>query len=485
MSGTVSSGQEFSWADYLSSLNLPPTAGLGPTVGAALPSEWEASWISKSEQEKLRDIFALMPPMPMMTFQTFQAIAQNFPKILSIENVGAAGGLWQSFGPTEAGITLAASLLWAQGMNKEADLVRLLLTSAEKKPIEQTLSQFVEGAALIPVDAFNMQLLLRQIPVFFAILRTVDPNLVQKAFTIAEQQIVLSLLDKWIESLAKIAEEQKEAAKRKDIQLQQASLQILRSYFAKVMAKEEKLSQPVLSIVIGSLLTSGVAIGAIETVSPFVAAVMGSGNTIPILDGVPTEVQGLMGALSVGLVSAATTWATPVAMALVASSRGGVSERQATYDSAKAFAVTIASFIMNPSLESFIAARLDEAASTGLIDPAQAKLIAAAFKTSLLMCAMAALYKAETGGVTGKEIYGLIKGTVPISEENFLHTLITLVGDALKTLSPEEAEKLLTELVANYDQELQLGDVTEPITSFVDVVRKGDLGPETTISTPA
>ena len=483
MSGTVASGLGFSWADYLSSLNLPPTAGLVPTEGV-LPSEWEASWISKSEQEKLRDIFALMPPMPMMSFETFQTIAQNFPKLFSIANVGAAGGGWKSFGPTETGITLAASFVWAQQQNQESDLVRLLLKSPDKNPLELGLAQFVENAALVPMDALSMQLVLRQMPVLSAVIRTVDPSLVLKAFSIAEQQIVLSLLDKWIESEAKFAEAQREAGKQTDIRLQQASLQILRTYFARVMAKEETLSQPILSIVIGSLLTSGIAVGAVGMVSPFLPAIMGTGATIPLLAGVPPTVQALMGALSVGIVSAATTWATPVAMALVASSGGGLSTQQAAYDSAKAFAVTIASFIMSPSLDSFVSGQLQEATSAGLIDDAQAKRIAAAFKVSLLMCAMAALYKAETGGITGEELRGLIKGTVPLLDEELRRTLSMLVEDSMKVLSPDEAEKLLAQLIENYDQELELGTVTEPITSFLEVWSQ-NLGPEAATATPA
>lgn len=477
---SVESGVGFSWADYLERLNLPPTAGLSLTEGV-MPPEWAESWVSKSEQEKARDIAALMLPIPMMSFTTFQTLALQFPQVFSIANVSSKTGSLNAFGSTETGVTLAAAFVWAQKQNQESSLVRLLVGSAEKNPLELALNQFVADAKISPVDGLALQLVLRQMPVLTAVIKTVDPALVLKAYTIAEQQIVLSLLDKWIESLGQLAEIQKEEAKKDDILLQQVSLKILRDYFVKVSEKGEGLSQTVLSTLIGSLITSSSSVTTAAMASPFVASLAGAGAGLPVLKGIPLSVQELMGALSVGVISAATAWATPIAMALIVTG-GTLSSDQAAYDAAKAFGVSISAYLMNPALEGFIASQLTSAKEAGLITESQVSLLTATFRTALLIHSMATLYKAEVGGVTGKELLSLLNGSLPVKDANYLHTLITLVNDSLKALPPDISSALVAQLVQYYDQELQVGSVTEPVTSFLDVWRQ-NLSPEASAAT--
>ena len=170
-------------------------------------------------------------------------------------------------------------------------------------------------------------------------------------------------------------------------------------------------------------------------------------------------------------------------MALITTG-GGLSEGQATYDAAKAYAVSLSAFLTDPSFEGFVSSQLESARAEGLVNEGQIYLLTATFRIALLIHAMATLYKAETGGVTGQEIMGLIDGTVPVEESNYLRTLSTLVNESLKTLPGDIGQTLIAQLLQNYDQQLQIGSVTEPIRSFLNVWKQ-NLSSEASTATPA
>ena len=151
----------------------------------------------------------------------------------------------------------------------------------------------------------------------------------------------------------------------------------------------------------------------------------------------------------------------------------------------KAYAMTLCSFLMDPTLETFVFSRLEEAKNQGLIDKPKMNLLIAAFRGSLLINALALLYKAETGGVTGKELLAIIDGTMQIPKDNFLHTLAVLIRDSIKTLPKEKAWPLLKELLNQYDDEqLQIESLVEPTASFLSLWDK-DLSPMTFNANPA
>lgn len=478
MSGSIKGNQDFSWLDYLAKLNINPTIGIETQATGSITEE-ESVWVTKSDQEITRDIAALLLLPPTLSLPVFQTISLNFSNLFTINNVSASSGTLQAFGATETGITLAAAFAWAQKQNQESSLVRLMLDSVQKNPLEITLSQFVNQAEVTPINFMAIQLLLRQMPVLTAVIQTVDPTLVIKAFSLAEQQLVLSLLDQWLESIQKNAEEQRIAGDKRDIELQQTALLILKTYFEKVRKNQETLSSSVVSTIIGSLLTNNISFEAATFSSPFISALTEEGQTIPLLANIPKEAQALLGSISLGVITSATTWATPVCMTLIAST-GAFSPQQLSYDAAKAYAVALSAMLMNSSFETFCSSQVKGVVT----DASQGSLAIAAFRVSLLLDAMSSLYKAETGGVTGFDLLGFIKDPSSLPEDSYLRTLVTLIKESLDSLPEDESQTLLLQLTARYDQLLQGESVTEPITSFIKVWNKS-LSSEAATSNPA
>ncbi len=374
---SLPSNEGFSLVDYLAQLNLSPTTGIEVPTTAPVKEEGEVT-ISKSDQEIERDIAALMLPPPSLSTPAFQAIVSDIQQYFSINNIAATGGGSKAFGATETGITLASVFAWAQVQNPESALVQSLLGGVQPNPLQVALSQYVSQnqGKITPIDAQSLQLVLRQMPVLSAVIHTVDPNLVRAAFLLAEGQMVSSMLDKWNQAIQDSTEAEKEDAVQQDIKnqdikeqnlkFQQTSMEIMRSYLAQILANQQTLSSPVVSTIIGSLLTNATSIEAASGASPFISGVTGIGESIQLLGGTPASVLALLNVLSLGVVSAATTWATPVSMALSKSTRS-LSPEQANYDAAKAYAVSLSAFLMNPSFESFFSAQLERALESGAI----------------------------------------------------------------------------------------------------------------------
>jgi hypothetical protein len=138
-------------------------------------------------------------------------------------------------------------------------------------------------------------------------------------------------------------------------------------------------------------------------------------------------------------------------------------------DSAKAFALAVATLVTNSEIDELISTRLNDAVQAGLITPEKAQGMLAAFKASLLIQATAMLYRAEFGGITKEEIQQLIKGGTTLPESDFLTTLAKLVQEQLQLMDPNEAEKLVEECTAKYDQDFSNQSILAPIVQFLSL----------------
>jgi hypothetical protein len=159
-------------------------------------------------------------------------------------------------------------------------------------------------------------------------------------------------------------------------------------------------------------------------------------------------------------------WAAPIAMSITAHPPG-ISETQVAKDAAKAFSLTMASIVNNPEFDKLLNASLSQAVASGLISQAKAETISATFKTSLLLMAMAVLYKSDMGGVTASELRAVITGEIQVGENDFLGILAKLIHEQLNKIDPSERERLLDELLSPYEQPQSLEQLMNPLSCFI------------------
>jgi hypothetical protein len=455
--GTVSGGASYwPWFGVLPSVSEQKTV-----YGSLLSTVSDSPWLTVSEKERIEQLLlsgSLVIPPPQINIAAFQNIALNFPDFFAISLAASIGGLG-AFGIVESAITLAALGAWARSQHySESDLVQALLAGRDKNPLEVVLKEYINHGKTVGVDALSMQLLLRQLVALQAALKTASSDTVLKAFLLAQQQIVIVLLQKWSEAQAQLAALQREHMVNLDIRNAEITRHILSDYIKTVEGKQEGLKQPVLSIIFGGLFIDSFMIGIITTLIP--AASAGGVAVIPATLAVD------LGVIAAGVIASTLMWAAPIAMSITAHPPGQ-SDTQVAKDSAKAFALTMASMVNNTEFEKLLNASLSQAVASGLITKSKAETISATFKASLLLTAMALLYKSDMGGVTAGELRTIITGEITVGENDFLGVLAKLINEQLNTIDPADREKLLEELLAPYDQPLSLEQLVDPLSCFI------------------
>ncbi len=290
---------------------------------------------------------------------------------------------------------------------------------------------------------------------------TADPSLIEKAFKIAEQKLVLSMLEKWSESTAKLAEEAKEYRRKVDIKEQDEHFRILRDYLKTASEKTPVSMQPAFALLLGSIAADTSVIPLIQSLVPGLTTAQMVAP--PLLHAaVASELSLLAG----GLLATTVAWATPIAISLAKASPKE-SEEQFSKDAAKAFALSLAGILTSESMARFIKVRIDHAVAANLLTREQAQSVMSTFTISLLATAMALLYKSEAGGVTGGELKGIMDGSISLSQDDFLLTLAKLVKEQLEKIPTKDREGILSQIFDSYDANPSLTTLLDPVKIFL------------------
>jgi hypothetical protein len=456
--GTISGGASF-WPWFGA---LPSVTDEHTVYGSLLSSVSSSPWLSVSEKERIEELLlsgSLVIPPPQMNIAAFQNIALHFPDYCNIGLVTSVGGL-SVFGIAESAITLAALAAWAQSQHYiEGNLAQALISGKNINPFEVALQQFIAQGSIKGVNALAMQLSLRQIAILHAALKTAPADTVLKAFRLAEQQLIIALLERWNEALTQMAALQREEMIKRDISGARKTQELLSDFIKKALLNQQGLKQPVLSMLIGALLIDGSMISAIASTMPI--AIPGS------ISFVPKTLTPELAVITAGFISSTMMWASPIAMSLITYTPG-ISDVQLTKASAEAFAIALASLITSPEFDALLTSSLRQAVERGLITESRATTISAAFKASLIMTAMALLYLSETGGLTAGELRGIITGEVTVDPADFLGVLAKLIREQFNAvIDPSERNKLFDELLAFFDGNPSLEDLLSPLKSFL------------------
>lgn len=285
-------------------------------------------------------------------------------------------------------------------------------------------------------------------------LSTMSMEDLSRKLALAQQDMTTKFLDNWVEQEQKLAEMSKIDQKKFDRTYHDALIRLTHTRMQQMTNEQHQpTALPYIMIlaaftVDSTLITESTNhIGNIASLSTFAS--------IP-----PSLVHELSG-IANGLCTMGIAWAAPVAITLASLSpqTAGLDK-----DAAKAFAIALASLLANPEIDGLISTHIDEAVQAGLLSPDKAQGMIAAFKASLLIQATAMLYKAEYGGITREEIQAVIKGGTTLPRDDFLSTLAQLVQEQLQTMDPLEAERLIQDCTAQYDQSLPS---QEPLANLI------------------
>lgn len=448
-------------------ISFEPWFGLSPSVlgeptiyGSSISTISKSDWVSEKEriEELLLSGCVLLPP-PQINMQAFQIIAREFQNFFNINLVTSAGGL-ATFGITESALTLAALAAWAESQHyTESDLVKALLSGKNVNPFEVALKQFIAQGTFKGTEALSLQLLMRQLAVLQAALKTAPEDLIHKGFLLAQQEIIIAFLQKWSEMLDKLAALQREDMRKREILYAEKMEEILSDFIKRGELNRQAIRQPFLSILIGALVIDAPMMASIIAMIPAIRP--------QAISSIPSEFTPELGALASGFIASVLMWAAPIAMTIARYSPG-ISDWQMRRDAASSFALTLATVLTNPGSDALLHSTLSQAVARGRITESQAITISATFKASMLISAMAILYSSQTGGVTAGELKGIITGEVAVGETDFCGVLARLVREQLDKLDIKVRGKLLDELVASFDENPPIDDILGPLTCFIN-----------------
>ena len=431
------------------------TGNVTEVYGEPLSTVAQSPWLSKSEKERIEDLLlsgSLAIPPPQINIAAFKDIALRLPEHFSLTAlVGGATAL----GSIEGAALLAALAVWGQSQEfSETDL-----TAGQSTHLEGAVRSYVADSPVRAANALTLLAALRRQTQLLAAMKKLSPETIDKAVTTAEQQLIIAFLLNWSASEAKLAQQAKEDAVEHRLAENEYMRRVIAEYIRKAELTQTALKEPSFSILIGGLAVDAGTAAAVHSITPFNRIEKG-------LFSLPESLAIGLNAIAGGVITAATVWSAPTALSLVSYS-SGLSRFQLNRDAAEAFAITLSTLVTNPEFDTIISLTLNQAVSQGQITEKQATGALAALKASLLLSAMASLYKGQYGGVTGTELRAIITGEMKVGETDFCGTLAKLITEQLLLLPPEDREKALNELLSPFDDEAPYDGVTQPLADFL------------------
>lgn len=123
------------------------------------------------------------------------------------------------------------------------------------------------------------------------------------------------------------------------------------------------------------------------------------------------------------------------------------------------------------------------------LDPKGKQQLTAVLKLTMVLVALAYLYKAETGGITSQEIMdrvkGMLEGTIPLKDGSEEATLVLIMRAQLQELDPATKEKALTAMMTAIDNPSfvkNLDKMSDPLKAFENVFESVNYNPKDTDS---
>jgi hypothetical protein len=146
---------------------------------------------------------------------------------------------------------------------------------------------------------------------------------------------------------------------------------------------------------------------------------------------------------------------------------------------AKGFAENMLGLVGSTSFNTYLAAIVAQSIPKDTTtSPQRAVELVAMLKIILLSSALAMVYKAEAGKMTGTEFAGMLSGNIKFEAGDIRASLITQIKTNLKLLSPKDQEKFLLTLLEYFDGDPSIDTLADPSKVFAGIygdVPRGEL----------
>ncbi|MGK5594208.1 MAG: hypothetical protein ACSNEK_02490 [Parachlamydiaceae bacterium] len=297
---------------------------------------------------------------------------------------------------------------------------------------------------------------------------------------VAEQKkhdTIISMLDTWIACVKKMAEESQKADLKRYIE----GISIACSSYHRSVSPSYDPNFATFSV--------GVVLGAFGVYQAFVNSPLTQVAVNPVMDITTNAIPAVLGDLraELGLVGALMIFGFGIQYGTVAS-QAKSSEGQ-KFDErvfAKNFAEKVLSVIGSSQFNNYLAAIVSQSAddSEALSEKQQSQSIALA-KLVLLASALAALYQAEAGKMTGQEFAAMIRerrrdgdDAIQFADGDSKNNFVYLIRGYLSFLDPPQVESFMESMMTYFDNDPSISTLADPAKTFAGLysdIRRNEL----------
>lgn len=274
-------------------------------------------------------------------------------------------------------------------------------------------------------------------------------------------EIIIAMLDGWLESIKKIGEANKRAEEKRVIE----RMSIMHHEVKRQEELQPNENFPLFALGM-VLIATGIhqsllvnpTIGNVQ-INPFVN--MAHQITPPIMGDMRAEL-GLIGAIFAAGIQYFT-----VAQGIAAGGKGG-SSKDAAF--AKGYAENILGLMRSAGFNAYLLAIVTQSVPNGkTLDPQRAQELVAMVKIILLSSALAMLYQVEAGKMTGIEFGGMLNGNIKLEAGELKAHLASQIKGNLKLLSPKDQENVLNLLMEYFDGDPSIDSLADPSKVFAGI----------------
>lgn len=285
-----------------------------------------------------------------------------------------------------------------------------------------------------------------------------------------QSDIINAMLDAWLRSLQQIADENKRADEKRVIDKMAIAHQVNKQMEA-VQPNDNFPIFAVGMIIVGTSIQSTMIPDPIGSVQLNPVVNMYNQVVAPVISDINIQL-GMIGAIF-----AAGTQYFTIAQMAAGSAEGKAPKKDIAF--AKGYAENMLGLVASASFNTYLTAIVAQSVPKDTtVSPQRSIELVAMLKIILLSSALAMVYKAEAGKMTGTEFAGMLSGNIKFEAGDVRANLILQIKSNLSMISAPDREKLLSTLLEYFDNDPSIDTLSDPSKVFAGIygdVPRGEL----------
>lgn len=449
--------------------------------------------LTPTEKQYLEDLASVIPYPGIQANLISQIFSNPEATIGIIERLGPqamTSELNLLLGMVENAITFSAILEYLQSDAKLAQDVKTQTLTGTSNPINVALNSFVQSGSLkgITFNGSSLQFL-QDNPILLSALKTADPALLTQAYQIASGQLALSLYSQLgtaspsdtpqpLTPAQELYRSILYAIEHDQLEMNQGVVMLMQ-FLVTIQASQGTLAinmpnKGAIDMAIQAKMATAASQAASSLLpsATIVTSWISAANEVfqSASIQVPPQTINQLALLLVAAQQMAVYWQIPGAVSLMQAGMGQVTEKSMNEASVRSFAIAIGVFVNSADFENILTVAIKQSCPN--LTAEQLALVISAVKITFLIPALVALYitmlRKTQGQFSAQELKDMLLGKIPIpTDDPLLEGIMKSIQAELQQIPEEKRDEFLSNLLASYNENSDLGELIDPSNSFL------------------